>query len=86
MEHLTESGNCSGVWNVRYSSAHYTTESRRGTRTLIRQNFLSSFSVQSVLHTFKLAESHGVRNSFLHSVGNDVHGSAAETGDLGRDI
>ena len=27
---LTESGDCSDVWNVRYSSAHYTTESRRG--------------------------------------------------------
>ena len=34
---LTESGNCSDVWNVWYSSAHYTIESRRGTRTLIRQ-------------------------------------------------
>ena len=37
---LTESVNCSDVWNVRYSSAHYTIESRRSTRTLIRQNSL----------------------------------------------
>ena len=27
---LTESGDCSDVWNVRYSSARYTAESRRG--------------------------------------------------------
>ena len=52
---LTESGNCSDVWNVWYSSAHNTPESRRGTRTLIRQNsWVSSFSVRSeliVLHS-----------------------------------
>ena len=47
---LTESGNFSDVWNVSYSSAHYTTESRRGTRTMTRQNSLSSsFSVRSEL-------------------------------------
>ena len=47
---LTESGNCSDVWNVWYSSTHCTTESRGGTRTLIRQNsLLSSFSVRSEL-------------------------------------
>ena len=39
---LPESGNCSDVWNVRYSSAHYTIESRRGTRISIR---LISFRV-----------------------------------------
>ena len=47
---LTESGNCSDVSNVLYSSAQNTIESRRGTRTLIRQNsLLSSFSVRSEL-------------------------------------
>ena len=47
---LTESGNCSDVWNVWYSSAHYTTESRRGTRTSIRQfSLLFSFPVRSEL-------------------------------------
>ena len=47
---LTESGDCSDVWNVLYRSAHYTIESRGGPRTLIRQNSLvSSFSVRSEL-------------------------------------
>ena len=47
---LTQSGNCSDVWNVWCSSAHYNMESRRGTRTLIRQNsLLSSFSFRSEL-------------------------------------
>ena len=47
---LTESGNCSDVWNVRYRSAHYTPESRRGTRTSIRQNsLLPSFPARSEL-------------------------------------
>ena len=32
---LTESGNCPDVWNVWYSSARCTTESRRGTRASI---------------------------------------------------
>ena len=36
--------------------------------------------------TVNLADSHGVRNSFLHCEENDVHCSAAETCDLGRDI
>ena len=39
---LTESVNCSDVWNVSYSSSHCTTESRGGTRTSIRQNSLVS--------------------------------------------
>ena len=50
---LTESGNCSDVWNVSHSSAHYTVESRRGTRTAIRKNsLLSSLPVRSELMVF----------------------------------
>ena len=49
---LTESGNCSDVWNVRYSSAHYTIESHGGTGTSIRQNSLLS-SLTSILSRFR---------------------------------
>ena len=38
---LSESGDCSDVWNVRYSSAHFSTGSRRGTRISIRLIFRS---------------------------------------------
>ena len=50
---LTESGNCSNIWNVSCSSARCTTGGRRGTRTSIRQSsLLSSFSVLSELIVF----------------------------------
>ena len=63
---LTESGNCSDVWNVSYSSAHYTPGSRRGTRTSIRQkSLLSSFPVRSELmvlhHASALAQESATR-------------------------
>ena len=54
---LTESGTCCDVWNVWCSSAHYTPESRRGTRSSIRQNSLSSsLPVRSELTVLHLAE------------------------------
>ena len=50
---LTESGNCSNIWNVSCSSARCTTGGRRGTRTSIRQSsLLSSFAVLSELIVF----------------------------------
>ena len=52
---LTESGNCSDVWNVRYSSAHYTIESRRRTRISIR---LISFSCTVVLSHVSICVKH----------------------------
>ena len=68
---LTESGNCSDVWNVSYSSAHNTTGSRGGTRTLIRQNsLLSSFPVQPeliVLHHAVSGKRYGALLPSVHS-------------------
>ena len=70
---LTESGDCSDVWNVWYSSARCTTGGRRDTRTSIRQNsLLSCFSVRSkfiVLHNASaLAQESATRiQTELHS-------------------
>ena len=70
---LTESGDCCDVWNVWYGSARYTTGSRRGTHTSIRQNsLLSSFTVRSeliVLHNASaLAQESATRiQTELHS-------------------
>ena len=67
---LTGSGNCSDVWKVWYSSARFTTESRRGTRTSIRQNsLLSSFPFLSELIVLHQAVSEKrLRRTLLPSV------------------